>query len=146
MTDTKEVKAVDPRLTDTQTKLSAVKTSVRKLLTINERAAAADAEAATAAAQMVAVLTGQSTEGEQDVSVLLKARDKATKLAAKIRDSAGVYARDIHVAIDSLKEQANGLTAGIEIAAVSDEPKLGDEDGETDTDTDNEQDEEEIDA
>lgn len=143
MTDTKEVKAVDPRLTDTQTKLNAVKGSVRKLLTINERAAAADAEAATAATQMVAVLTGQSTEGEQDVSVLLKARDKATKQAAKIRDSAGVYARDILEATASLQALAQELTAGIEVAPVSDEPKLGE--GEDEADTEQEE-EEEIDA
>ena len=143
MTDTKEVKAVDPRLTDTQTKLNAVKSSVRKLLTINERAAAADADAATAATQMVAVLTGQSTEGEQDVSVLLKARDKATKLAAKIRDSAGVYARDILEATASLQALAQELTAGIEVAPVSDEPKLGEGEDEADTEQDEE---EEIDA
>lgn len=69
--------------------------AIKKLVTINERAAAADAAAAAASKQMVAVLNGETSEGEQDVSLLLKEeRTKQQKLSTKIRNSAGIYARD----------------------------------------------------
>lgn len=141
MTDVKEVKAVDARITETATKQKAVMAAVKKLVTINERAAAADAAAAVASTQMIAVLGGQTTEGEQDVSVLLKERNKQQKLAAKIRGSAGIYARDAVNGAAALTAFVGDLTQGIELAEVSDEPKLGDDEEEVE-----EQEEEEVDA
>lgn len=126
----KEVKAVDARITETATKQKAVMAAVKQLVTINERAAAADAATAVASTQMIAVLGGQTTEGEQDVSVLLRERNKQQKLAAKIRDSAGIYARDAVNGAAALTAFVSDLTQGIELAEVSDEPKLGDDEEE----------------
>lgn len=139
----KEAKVVDARITETASKQKAVMAAVKKLVTINERAAAADAAAAVASTQMIAVLGGQTTEGEQDVSVLLKERNKQQKLAAKIRGSAGIYARDAVNGAAALTAFVAELTNGIELAADSDEPTLGDDDEEP---VDTAEQEEEIDA
>ena len=82
---TETTKVVDPRIAETAAKQKVVAAAIKKLVTINERAAAADAAAATASKQMVAVLNGETSEGEQDVSLLLKERTKQQKLSAKIR-------------------------------------------------------------
>ena len=140
---TETTKVVDPRIAETAAKQKVVAAAIKKLVTINERAAAADAAAAAASKQMVAVLNGETSEGEQDVSLLLKERTKQQKLAAKIRDSAGIYARDAVNGAADLQAFVAELTKDIELAADSDEPKLGDDEEPVDTD---EEEETEIDA
>ena len=140
----KAPKVVDPKLQGLFDNLNTVKAAGKKLLTINERAAAADSEAAKHSAQLVAVLQGTTTEGEQDVSVLTNLRKKALAQGTKIRGSAGEYARDLLVARDSLNAMVAELTNGIEPAAASEgEPKLTDDDGDS---NEQEEEEEEIDA
>ena len=141
-TVTKVTKVVDPRIAETAAKQKVVAAAIKKLVTINERAAAADTAAAAASKQMVAVLNGETSEGEQDVSLLLKERTKQQKLAAKIRDSAGIYARDAVNGAADLQAFVAELTKGIELADDSNEPKLGDEEEEEETESD----ETEIDA
>ena len=91
---------------------------------------------------MVAVLNGETSEGEQDVSLLLKERTKQQKLSAKIRNSAGIYARDAVNGAADLQAFVAELTKGIELAEDSDEPKLGDDEEEEEVESD----ETEIDA
>ena len=140
-TETTVTKVVDPRIAETAAKQKVVAAAIKKLVTINERAAAADAAAAAASKQMVAVLNGETSKGEQDVSLLLKERTKQQKLSTKIRNSAGIYARDAVNGAADLQAFVAELTKGIELAEDSDEPKLGDDEEE-----EVESEEEEIDA
>lgn len=134
--------ALDPKLEALFGHLNTVKSAGKKLLTINERAAAASADAAAASVQLVAVLQGETTEGEQDVGVLTKARQKALSQAEKIRNSAGEMVRDLFAAQAALNAQIAELTDGIVPAPSSEgEPKLTDE-----PQGENEQEEEEVDA
>ena len=130
---TEVAKVVNPKLVALANSLKPVRSAAAKLLTINEKAAEQDAIAVALGARIAGVINGDITDGEQDVTVLARDRKRAMEKAGKIRDSAGVRARELVDARDALSTLVEELTAGITLAAagtttdLDDEEPVGDE-------------------
>lgn len=124
---TEQVKEVNPKLVALAIALKPVRAAAAKLLTINEKAAGQDKIAVELGARISGVINGEITEGEQDVAVLARDRKRAMEKAAKIRDSAGVRARELVDAKDALAAMVDELTAGIKLADAGSAAELDDE-------------------
>lgn len=128
---TEQAKVVNPKLVSLAEALKPVRGAAAKLLTINEKAAEQDQIAVDLGARISGVIAGDITDGEQDITVMAKDRKKAIEKAGKIRDSAGVRARELVDAKDALSALVDELTAGIPLAEAGAKSDLDDEPGET---------------
>lgn len=124
---TEVAKVVNPKLVALANSLKPVRSAAAKLLTINEKAAEQDKIAVELGARIAGVINGDITDGEQDVTVLARDRKRAMEKAGKIRDSAGVRARELVDARDALSTLVEELTAGITLAAAGTTTDLDDE-------------------
>lgn len=130
---TEVTKVVNPKLVALAEALKPVRSASAKLLTINEKAAEQDKIAVDLGTRIAGVISGDIKDGEQDVTVLARDRKRAMEKAAKIRDSAGVRARELVDAKNALSAMVDELTAGIKLADAGETTDLDDE---ADTDSD----------
>lgn len=138
MTDV--IKAVNPKLVSLAEALKPVRSAAAKLLTINEKAAEQDKIAVDLGTRIAGVINGDITDGEQDVTVMARDRKRAMEKAGKIRDSAGVRARELVDAKTALSALVDELTDGIKLADAGEKSELDDEpQGDADTDSDEEE-------
>lgn len=126
-------KVVNPKLVALAEALKPVRSASAKLLTINEKAAEQDKIAVDLGTRIAGVISGDIKDGEQDVTVLARDRKRAMEKAAKIRDSAGVRARELVDAKNALSAMVDELTAGIKLADAGETTDL-DEEADTDSD------------
>ena len=124
---TEVTKVVNPKLVALADALKPVRSAAAKLLTINEKASEQDKIAVDLGTRIAGVINGDITDGEQDVTVLARDRKRAMEKAAKIRDSAGVRARELVDARDALSTLVEELTAGIKLAEAGEQADLDDE-------------------
>lgn len=138
MTDV--IKAVNPKLVSLAEALKPVRSAAAKLLTINEKAAEQDKIAVDLGTRIAGVINGDITDGEQDVTVMARDRKRAMEKAGKIRDSAGVRARELVDAKTALSALVDELTDGIKLADAGEKTPLDDEpQDDADTDSDEEE-------
>lgn len=130
---TEVTKVVNPKLVALAEALKPVRSASAKLLTINEKAAEQDKIAVDLGTRISGVISGDIKDGEQDVTVLARDRKRAMEKAAKIRDSAGVRARELVDAKNALSAMVDELTAGIKLADAGTTTDL-DDDADTDSD------------
>lgn len=130
---TEVTKVVNPKLVALAEALKPVRSASAKLLTINEKAAEQDKIAVDLGTRIAGVISGDIKDGEQDVTVLARDRKRAMEKAAKIRDSAGVRARELVDAKNALSAMVDELTAGIKLADAGETTDL-DDDADTDSD------------
>ena len=124
---TEVAKVVNPKLVALADALKPVRSAAAKLLTINEKASEQDKIAVDLGTRIAGVINGDITDGEQDVTVLARDRKRAMEKAAKIRDAAGVRARELVDARDALSTLVEELTAGIKLAEAGEQADLDDE-------------------
>lgn len=136
MTDV--IKAVNPKLVALAEALKPVRSAAAKLLTINEKSAEQDKIAVDLGTRIAGVINGDITDGEQDVTIMARDRKRAMEKAGKIRDSAGVRARELVDAKTALSTLVDELTDGIKLANSGEKTELDDE-PETDADSDEEE-------
>lgn len=138
MTDV--IKAVNPKLVALAEALKPVRSAAAKLLTINEKSAEQDKIAVDLGTRIAGVINGDITDGEQDVTIMARDRKRAMEKAGKIRDSAGVRARELVDAKTALSTLVDELTDGIKLADSGEKAELDDE-PETDADADSDEEE-----
>lgn len=138
MTDV--IKAVNPKLVALAEALKPVRSAAAKLLTINEKSAEQDKIAVDLGTRIAGVINGDITDGEQDVTIMARDRKRAMEKAGKIRDSAGVRARELVDAKTALSTLVDELTDGIKLANSGEKTELDDE-PETDADADSDEEE-----
>lgn len=131
-----QTKEINPKLVVLAAALKPVRGAAAKLLTINEKAAEQDQIAVDLGSRISGVIAGDILDGEQDITVMAKDRKKALEKAGKIRDSAGVRARELVDARNALSALVDELTAGIPLAEAGETSDLDDDVSESEEELD----------